>query len=108
MWGERWKEARCWLHRALIITAGLIAGSTNAKSGSEASNFQGLSNEDANDLCERYLPLAIQDRRPIPRQGHRSSMISSRPVSPAWFWLLASIDPQRGCIRWVRAVLDQG
>jgi RNA polymerase sigma factor (sigma-70 family) len=38
--------------------AGLIAGSTNAKSGSGASNFQGLSNEDANDLCKRYLPLA--------------------------------------------------
>ena len=37
---------------------GLIASTTSSKSGSEASGFQGLSDEDANDLCERYLPLA--------------------------------------------------
>ena len=40
--------------------SGLIASTTNAKSGSEASDFQGLSNEEANDLCERYLPLAFK------------------------------------------------
>lgn len=40
--------------------SGLIASSTNAKSGLEAGDFQGLSNEDQNDLCERYLPLALK------------------------------------------------
>ena len=59
MWGE--------VERSPVLAApgsndysGLIASTTNAKSGSEASDFQGLSNEDANDLCERYLPLAFK------------------------------------------------
>ena len=39
--------------------SGLIASTTNAKSGSEAGDFQGLSNEDAKDLCEE-LPLAFK------------------------------------------------
>jgi len=37
---------------------GLIASSTCENSGSIASNFQGLSDEEANNLCKRYLPLA--------------------------------------------------
>jgi RNA polymerase sigma factor (sigma-70 family) len=40
--------------------SGLIASPTTAKSGSESSNLQGLSDEEANDLCERYLPLAYK------------------------------------------------
>lgn len=39
---------------------GLIASTTNANSGSEVPSFQGLSDEDANDLCKRYLPLAFK------------------------------------------------
>src|SRR5690242_14207204 len=38
---------------------GLIAR-TISNGGSEAYNFQALSDEKANDLCERYLPLAYK------------------------------------------------
>ena len=60
MWGEEMERSPVLGAPGSNDYCGLIAGSTNAKSGSEASNFQGLSNEDANDLCERYLPLAYK------------------------------------------------
>ena len=37
---------------------GLIASSTNKESGSNSGKLQALTDEDANDLCERYRPLA--------------------------------------------------
>ena len=39
---------------------GLIASSTNRESGSNGPKLQALSDEDANDLCERYQPLAYK------------------------------------------------
>jgi RNA polymerase sigma factor (sigma-70 family) len=39
---------------------GLIASSTTETIGAKASKVQGLSDDDANDLCERYKPLAFK------------------------------------------------
>src|SRR6476620_7714744 len=75
--------------------SGLIAGSTNAKSGSEAIDFQGLSNKEANDLCERYLPLAYkiagqyEDRGVDPHDLESASLAGLVVASRKY-------DPQRG------------
>ena len=39
---------------------GLIASSTNKEIGANSQKLQALSDEDANDLCERYRPLAYK------------------------------------------------
>src|SRR5215475_15627212 len=39
---------------------GLIASATIRNGGREECNFQGLSDDERNDLCKRYLPLACK------------------------------------------------
>ena len=72
--------------------SGLLASSTYEKGGSESCNFQGPSGDDANDLCQRYLPLAYKiagqyQGRGIPLDERRSAafdglVLASRKYDP--------------------------
>jgi RNA polymerase sigma factor (sigma-70 family) len=73
--------------------AGLIASSTISKIGSTDEKFQGPLDEEANDLCKRYLPLAYKIAADYAGQGidldtRRSAglsglVIASRKFDPA-------------------------
>jgi RNA polymerase sigma factor (sigma-70 family) len=75
--------------------AGLIASSTNAKSGSEPQNFQGLSDEDANDLCKRYLPLAYKTAGKYRDRGIDLDELRSAGIA-GLVEASRKYDPQRG------------
>ena len=95
MWGEV-EESPVFAAPGSNDYSGLIASSTNAKSGSEACGFQGLSNEDANDLCERYLPLAFRTAGKYRDRGIDLDDLRSAGLTGL---VLASrrYDPRLGC-----------
>ena len=54
---------------------GLIASTTNASIGSKQRKVQPLSEEDENDLCERYRPLAFKiERAAIETRGSTATI----------------------------------
>ena len=87
--------------------SGLIASTTNAKSGSEACSFQGLSNEDANKLCVRYRPLALKTAGKYRDKGIDLDELRSAGLSGL---VLASrrYDRRTRFIRYICQVLDNG
>ncbi len=103
-----WRE----MERSPVLAApgsnnysGLIASSTSAKSGSEACEFQG----DTNDLCERYMPLAYKLASKYRDRGLDLDELRSAALTGL---ILASrrFDPQRGAFGsyakfWIRGEL---
>jgi RNA polymerase sigma factor (sigma-70 family) len=75
--------------------SGLIASSTIKNDGSEAYNFQGLSDEDANDLCERYLPLAYKIAGKYQDRGIDLDVLHSAALA-GLVEASRKYDPQRG------------
>jgi RNA polymerase sigma factor (sigma-70 family) len=74
---------------------GLIASSTTRTSGREAGKVQVLSHEEANELCERYLPLAYKTASLYMGRGVAPDELRSASVA-GLFEASRRYDPQRG------------
>src|SRR5262249_52847509 len=74
---------------------GLIASSTTRTSGREAGKVQVLSHEQANELCERYLPLAYKRAGLYMGRGVAPDELRSASVA-GLFEASRRYDPQRG------------
>jgi RNA polymerase sigma factor (sigma-70 family) len=74
---------------------GLIASSTTRTSGREAGKVQVLSHEEANELCERYLPLAYKTAGLYMGRGVAPDELRSASVA-GLFEASRRYDPQRG------------
>jgi hypothetical protein len=59
MWGEMERSPALAAPGSNDFT-GLIANSTAHTIGSEAEKFQALPDDQANNLCKRYRPLALK------------------------------------------------
>jgi RNA polymerase sigma factor (sigma-70 family) len=75
--------------------SGLIASSTYENSGSIVSNFQGLSEEETNNLCERYLPLAYKTAGKYRDKGIDDDRLRSAALT-GLFWASRGYNPQCG------------
>jgi RNA polymerase sigma factor (sigma-70 family) len=75
--------------------SGLIASSTINSHGSEADNFQALSDDEANDLCQKYEKLAYKIAG---QYGGRGIALDERRSAALVGLLVASrkYDPQKG------------
>jgi RNA polymerase sigma factor (sigma-70 family) len=73
----------------------LIASSTTSTSGREAGKVQVLSNEEANELCEKYLPLAYRTAGLYMGRGKSPDEVRSASVA-GLFEASRRYDPQRG------------
>jgi len=75
--------------------SGLIASSTIDNGGSKSCNFQRLSENDANNLCERYLPLAYKVAGKYRDRGIAFDELRSAALA-GLFEASRNYDPQRG------------
>jgi RNA polymerase sigma factor (sigma-70 family) len=75
--------------------SGLIASSTTRTSGREVGKLQVLSDKEANDLCERYLPLAYNTAGLYIGRGVGPDEVRSASVA-GLFEASRRYDPQRG------------
>ena len=74
---------------------GLLASSTTRASGREAEKIQVLSDEEANELCEKHLPLAYKTAGLYMGRGVAPDEVRSASVA-GLFEASRRYDPQRG------------
>src|SRR5262249_55601108 len=74
---------------------GLLASSTTRTSGRKARKVQVLSDEEANELCEKYLPLAYKTAGLYMGRGKSPDEVRSASVA-GLFEASRRYDPERG------------